>query len=285
MPISAIVLTKNEAEGIAECLRRLENFDEVIVVDSHSVDDTAAIAQEFGAKVVQFSWDGTYPKKKQWALENSGARNNWVLLLDADESPTAELIDELHARTDELQAGTFGAYDLVLHYKFAGRFLDHGHRVVKRSLLDTRVCRFPEVDDLDAPGIREVEGHYQPQSEKPIGRLRGRLSHDDKDPVGTWFDRHNRYAEWEAHLLATPGTGEHVAANRSTLGRVWARVPAKPLVFFVYSYVIRLGFLDGRAGRDYAIALSGYYWQIGVKYREQTRLRSTQVVAHVGAEG
>lgn len=275
IPISVIVLAKNEAEGIAHTLGRLGDFDEVFLVDSHSEDATVSIAESLGARILQFTWDGRYPKKKQWALENAPVRNEWILLLDADEYPSPELINEL--RKGEWNAPGHAAHDIVLSYRFAGRFLRHGHRVTKRSLLKRGRARFPEVGDLDAPGIREVEGHYQPTVDEAIGTLNGRLVHDDRDPVRTWFDRHNRYSDWEAHLRMNEITRREIASRRTAKGAFFDRIPFKPVVFFVYSYIARLGFLDGRAGLDYAVALSTYYWQIGVKTRELARAKDKRI--------
>lgn len=269
IPVSVVILTKNEQKNIAQTIQSVRSFDDVVVVDSASTDGTAEIARSLGARVVQFHWDGSYPKKKQWSLNNASLTHNWVLLLDADERPSNELIREIAslATSKGIDAGP-DAYDIGLMYRFAGRVLRFGHRVTKRSLLDRSVVRFPEVGDLDAPGIREVEGHYQPKGRDTPGHLRGRIIHDDRDPVSTWFDRHNRYSDWEAHLRRNRTLRRTVANERSSRGSVFDRVPAKPAVFFIYSYVLRLGFLDGRAGFDYAIALSLYYWQIGLKVRE-----------------
>ncbi|MET0990543.1 MAG: hypothetical protein ABWY54_07850, partial [Glaciihabitans sp.] len=165
------------------------------------------------------------------------------------------------------------AFDIHLSYRFAGRFLKHGHQVTKRSLLHRERSSFPVIDDLSAPGIREVEGHYQPTADR-IGTLRHKIMHDDDDPVSSWFDRHNRYSDWEAHLALNRSLKADIASKRTAKGRVFDSVPFKPIAFFVYSYVARLGFLDGRAGLDYAIALSTYYWQIGVKIRELKRAYS-----------
>lgn len=266
--ISVIVLTKNEAAGIAQTLSRLTDFDEVIVVDSLSNDDTVAIARAYGARVVDFEWDGTYPKKKQWSLDHAGARNNWVLLLDADEFPSKSLIRELAALGPSLITSDAAAYDINLLYRFAGKFLRYGHVVTKRSLLHVDRSRFPVIDDLEAPGIREVEGHYQPEANAPIGKLRGRILHDDRDPVTSWFARHNRYSDWEAHLAQNEALRAEVASKRTLKGRIFDAVPCKPVLFFVYAYFVRGGLLDGRPGLDYALALSMYYWQIGVKTRE-----------------
>lgn len=267
---TAIVLAKNEEVGLGDTLSYLTEFDQVIVVDSHSTDSTVAIAVAAGAEVAQFTWDGAYPKKKQWAIEHSGVRHEWVLLLDADEKPSQELVDEVRSVVAVNDPAVSG-YDILLSYRFAGRVLKHGHRVMKRSLLRAGSTKFPEVNDLDAPGIREVEGHYQPDVEGRIGALHGRILHDDQDPVTTWFARHNRYSDWEAHLRAHPATRAAVAAKRSKKGQLFDLVPFKPVLFFCYSYFARAGFLDGRAGLDYALALAMYYWQIEVKERELQR--------------
>lgn len=269
--VSVIVLTKNEEAGIRATLDQLRDFDDVIVVDSASIDRTAEIARECGARIVDFHWNGEYPKKKQWALDRAGAKNAWVLLLDADEYPTPAFVEELRQLAPRLGQDGVGAYDIALLYRFAGRLLRHGHVVTKRSLLDTRVTRFPVVDDLDAQGIREMEGHYQPESTAEVGSLKARLVHDDRDPVSTWFDRHNRYSDWEAHLRMNAEARREIATKRSRNGQIFDKVPFKPIAFFAYAYVARAGFLDGRAGFDYALALSFYYWQIGVKHRELRR--------------
>ncbi|WIB64148.1 glycosyltransferase family 2 protein [Curtobacterium sp. MCBD17_040] len=264
-----MIIAKDEELGIGRVLQRLDDFDQVVVVDSHSTDRTREIAESFGADVVLFAWDGTYPKKKQWSLEQRVLKHRWVLLLDADEYPAQALIDELRSLAPRLGDMTdFGAYDLTLLYKFAGRFLKNGHRVTKRSLVDRYACKFPEIGDLEAPGIREVEGHYQPQTSKKVGRLDNPICHDDQDPLSSWFERHNRYSDWEAYLNQHRSLKHEIALKRSWKGRMFDRVPFKPLLFFLYAYVLRLGFRDGRPGFDYAFALASYYWQIGIKTRE-----------------
>lgn len=269
--VSVIVLTRNEEVGLEQTLNKLVDFGEVIIVDSASEDATRAIAEARGARVVDFHWDGRYPKKKQWSLDHVGASSEWILLLDADEYPTPDLINEIRGLEKMLKRSDIAAFDIGLTYRFGGRFLRHGHRVTKRSLVHVKRVNFPEFDDLGAPGIREVEGHYQPIPTNPVGKLRGRLFHDDRDPVSSWFARHNRYSDWEAYLRMRSGLRREVASRRTLKGKVFDGVPFKPVLFFLYSYIARAGFLDGRAGLDYATALSTYYWQIEVKHRELKR--------------
>src|SRR6267154_3668613 len=97
-PVSVIVPVKNEAENLRRCLPALAWADQVIVVDSQSTDETAIVAREHGAEVVQFHFNGTYPKKKNWALDNLPFRNEWVLIVDADEVVVPELAEEIGLR-------------------------------------------------------------------------------------------------------------------------------------------------------------------------------------------
>ncbi len=85
MPVSVIVPIRNEAQNLARCLASVGWADEIFVVDSESTDGSQRIAEEFGARVVQFEFNGTWPKKKNWALENLPFPHEWVFIVDADE--------------------------------------------------------------------------------------------------------------------------------------------------------------------------------------------------------
>ncbi len=274
LPIVVAIPTKNEAENITAAVRSvIDHFEAVVVVDSDSTDDTRALAKAEGAEVVPYTWDGRYPKKKQWCLENVRTETDWLLHLDGDEIASPELIAELK-RIFEVPPGKVvrpAAFDVPLGYWFAGRRLRHGYTIVKRVLVDRTRCRFPEPDDLEAPGMGEVEGHYQPLA-SPVAVLSGTLEHHDRDPVRTWFDRHNRYADWEAWLEHHPEAREQIRRAKTRQGQLFHKAPLKPLVSFAYGYLYKGGFLDGRAGLDYALAMSFYRWQIGLKTREYGRL-------------
>ncbi|GLY29855.1 glycosyltransferase family 2 protein [Kineosporia sp. NBRC 101731] len=276
IPISVIIMTINEERVLEHTLKSVAPFAQVFVVDSHSTDRTLAIAEEHHAKVVQFTWDGGYPKKKEWALLNLDFTYDWVLYLDADEMVTPRLAAELSA----LMQGRLdhAAYDVELDYWFLGRMLRHGHRVTKRVLLDRTRSAWPHVDDLGVKNMWEVEGHYQPMIDGSIGRLTGTLHHNDRDPLFDYFARHNRYSDWEAHLAEREALAKSVQGVRTERGKRYARVPFKPLAFFFYSYVARRGFLDGRAGFHYAVAHAFYFWQISAKRREIALLNREQTI-------
>jgi glycosyltransferase involved in cell wall biosynthesis len=267
--VSVVVMTKNEEHNVEQCLASLMRFDEVFVVDSESTDRTRELAEQGGARVVPFDWNGQYPKKKQWSLENLPFSHDWVLFVDADELVTLELADEIMRLFNRgpTHSGYFVAYD----YVFLGRILRHGWRPRKLVLLDRRVSRFLDIDDLEVANFWEVEGHYQPEVRGSVGSLESRMVHNDHDTLYQYFHRHNRYSDWEAHINVR-GVGsdprEATLGLRSVLKRMLGRIPFRGPFFFIYCYWIRGGFLDGRAGLHYALAKSYYYWQIGLKQRE-----------------
>ena len=263
IPISVMIMTLNEERVLEHTLQSVAAFAQVFVVDSHSTDRTLEIADQYNCEVVQFTWDGGYPKKKEWALLNLDYRYDWILYLDADEMVTTRLANELADLMK--QPPEHAAYDVELDYWFLGKMLRYGHRVTKRVLLNRHRAAWPHVDDLGVKNMWEVEGHYQPTINGSIGRLVGRLHHNDRDPLFDYFARHNRYSDWEAHLAESAVRSKSVQGSRTERGKRYARVPFKPLAFFFYSFVARRGFLDGKAGFHYAVAHAFYFWQIGIK--------------------
>ncbi|AWJ89905.1 glycosyl transferase [Azospirillum baldaniorum] len=272
IPVSVVVMTRNEAVNLPHCLSALGSFAERFVVDSGSTDGTPAIAEAAGARVVPFRWDGRYPKKKQWCLDQLSFRQDWVLFVDADERLGGALVEEITAL---MTAGPrHSGYFVDGHPVFLGRRLRFGARNRKLMLFDRRKAHFPTVPDLDVATMWEVEGHYQPVIAGTVGRLRHSLTHSDDKPIAAWFDRHARYADWEAALRSDGRMADLI--QRESGARRWLKawfgvVPARPLLVFLYGYVWRLGFLDGGPGFQHALARAFYYWQIGLKIADARR--------------
>ena len=280
-PVSILIPTKNEQENIGKCLDSVSWADEVWVVDSRSKDQTPNIARSLGANVVDFVWDGKGPRKRNWALQNLPWKHEWVLLLDADEEVTPELRDEISAvvRAENVQAG----FLIRFHYYFLGRKLRHGDPLWKLCLVKHRRARFETIHVPDVTGY-DVELHEWVRVDGPIGRLRSALVHRDVEDLHHHFHRHNIYSDWEA-LLRTRYRHRNRAAEvqpklfgspverRRFLKRLFLAFPGKPWIYFLYSYVLRGGFLDGREGFIYTVLKSFYWYQISVKEYE-IRLRA-----------
>ena len=107
VPVSVLIPAKNEESNLPACLESVARADEIFVVDSQSEDRSIEICEEFGAKVVQFHFNGTWPKKKNWSLENLPFRNEWVLIVDCDERITDASWDEIF---EKIQAPGFSGY-------------------------------------------------------------------------------------------------------------------------------------------------------------------------------
>ncbi len=167
IPVSVVVMTRNEAANLPHCLAALDRFAEVFVADSPGDDGTADIARAWGARVVPFVWDGRPPRKKQWCLDHLPFAHEWVFFVDADEAPTAALAEEVAAL---MAAGPRAAgYWVTGRPVFLGRTLRFGAVNRKLALFDRTRARFPDVDDRDVPAMWEVEGHYQPVVDGPLG--------------------------------------------------------------------------------------------------------------------
>ena len=257
IPVSVLVPIRNEAANLARCLGSVRWADEVFVVDSASTDGSQRIAAEFGARVVQFDFNGTWPKKKNWALENLPFRNEWVFILDADEVlPPAAAAEFGEAIAG---AGATVGYWINRRFMFMGRWLRHAYypnwnlRLFRHSL-----GRYEKLTDAaTASGDNEVHEHVVVQG--PTGRLRCEMDHYAFPSVEVFVEKHNRYSNWEARVAVAAELGESAGnlqsatvAKRRKLKQLSQRLPFRPLLRFLYVYLWQRGFLDGREGYYFA---------------------------------
>ena len=178
------------------------------------------------------------------------------------------------ALAEDMRGLDFSAagYFVAGQYVFEGRVLRHGLRNKKLALLDRRRMAFPVVDDLDLPGMGEIEGHYQPRL-KPgyetdrIGFLKAPLIHDAYDDPAAWEARHRRYAAWEAGMNARRAWPEEDRVYRRALKALFRRLPFRSAAAFFHCYVLKAGFLDGGPGYRFALSRAAYYRMIAAHGR------------------
>ena len=285
-PLSVIVPVKNEADNLRRCLPALAWADQVFVVDSQSGDGTREIAAEMGATVVDFHYSGGYPKKKNWALETLPFRNEWVLIVDADEVVPPELAREIRERIARDEAD--GYYLNSRYYFLGGRIKHCGYSECwNLRLFKHRMGRYEKLIDGAGGRAGDNEAHEHVELNGRVLRLAGMLDHYAYPTIAAWVEKHNRYAIWEAsvhdRLMSEPipasiGRGKRF---KRRLKRLAARLPLRPLVRFGYAYFLRLGFLDGRPGFYFCGLLAFYDFLIEANRFEQ-RLTTR---AGVGASG
>ena len=261
IPVSVLVVTKNEERRIERCLSQLTEFSEVIVIDSNSQDTTQDIAARLGARVIPYEWNGAYPKKRQWVLDTQNIGYNWIFWLDADEVLSCDIIQEIKGlfKYKPIHAGYF----IKGQYLWDGMPLKYGLMNNKLVLFDRRKIHFPEIDDLDCDAMGEIEGHYQPVlksefSDEKIGQLHNSVLHDAYDDEKSWHLRHEKYAKWEAYMNRNQVWPKDPVRLREVLKKITRTSPFRPYLMFLYSYFFRLGFLDGRAGFEFALSRKRY---------------------------
>jgi glycosyltransferase involved in cell wall biosynthesis len=279
LPLTVLVAAKNEEANLGKCLAALAPAARVIVVDSHSTDRTAQTARAGGAEVVQFDYRGGYPKKRQWALDTLPLTTEWVLLLDADEVIPPPLWAEIGAAVAD--PGAAAAYLITKGFHFLGRRFRFGGFSFAAVLLFRRGrARFERVRD-DPAHACDMEVHERVIVDGPIGRLRTPLVHEDFKGLEAYLDRHNRYSTWEAHarhhFLLTGRWGQDTVRprlfgntqERRRFLKFWAvRAPFEPQLWFLYHYVFRLGFLEGRPGLIASQLRAAYIAQVRAKLSE-----------------
>ena len=221
-PLSAVLITHNAASQIEPCLESLKFADEILVVDSASSDETRAIAERHGARVIDKEWLG-FGRQKQFAAEQ--AAHDWVLSVDADERVSEELAASIRAA---LEQPAVTVHRMARCNRFLGRWLRHGEGYPDWSarLFDRRAARWSD----DAV-------HEKLLSAVTPGTLAGDLLHESAEDLAQYLAKQNRYTSLAARELHERG------AQAGAL-----RMLVSPLVRFVKFYLLRLGFLDGMPG-------------------------------------
>jgi glycosyltransferase involved in cell wall biosynthesis len=259
LPISVIIPVRNEARNLPRCLESLRGVAEVYVIDSHSSDETGAIARSCGAKVVQFDYPGGWPKKRQWAMDTLPFAHDWVLLLDADEILTPELAAEIRTA---VQDPKIDGFYIALRMYFLGKILRHGDaNFYKLSLFRRAKGRFEcRLKDQDA-SMCDMEVHEHMMVDGPKAKLSHPLVHHNVDSLSRYIQKHDNYSNWEASVWAQgesrlgelpPAFWGTQAQRRRWLKWKFLNIPGSPFLFFLYKYIFRLGFLDARPGLIYA---------------------------------
>ncbi|MEO0550729.1 MAG: glycosyltransferase family 2 protein [Pseudomonadota bacterium] len=271
LPVTVVVPVKNEEANLHACLSQLSSFEQIVVVDSSSTDRTPEIAAEFGAKYLNFTWDGKFPKKRNWVLTNHPPETDWVLFLDADEIIDQTFCDEL---AETLAVTKHSAFWLNFSNYFLGKELKHGVPQRKLALFRVGSGLYERIEE-DGWSTLDMEIHEHPVIEGSVGEIKAQIEHNDDRGISKFIERHRNYAMWEAKRVKTLRAkgaemfDDLTPRQRSKYKNIdkwwfcWS--------YFVLTYVIRLGFLDGRTGFDYAFYKFWYFRTIRLMIEDDRR--------------
>ena len=255
---SVIILTYNEEKSIKSCLESLNWCDDVILIDSGSTDKTVEIAKSFKARVFNNAFEN-FGQQRNYAIDSISFKYDWVFHLDADEHFNDELLNECNQAIHNYDYGAF----MVPSKTFLW-----GTWLKKSGSYPVYQMRFHKLGDA-----RFIQfGHGQRESEimKGLGFLKTPYNHFAFEKgISTWFIKHIRYAEEEAQnniknkgiISLNAFFSKDNLVFRRNLKNFSARLPFRSLFKFVYLYIFKMGFLDGRSGLIY-ITMQCIYEQI-----------------------
>lgn len=264
VPISAVVLSHNEAANLPRCLRALRGCAEIVVVDDGSTDDSPRIAAEGGARVVVHPF-ASFADQRNWAMDQAGLRHDWVLHLDADEVVPPALLEEIRRGLPALAPGAAG---------FLARKVMLGQKWLRFSA-DYPVF-VPRLIHRQGPRYA-MRGHGETLAGLPeaVYFAEPLLHYNFSKGWAEWRARHLRYAAAEAARIRSGAavvslralaSGDR-AVRRAAARALSYRLPGRPALRFLYAYLVRLGFLDGKEGWMFCRAMASYERMIDAALR------------------
>lgn len=253
LDLSVIILTKDEELHIARCLENVNQFaKKVYVIDCHSTDGTQEIARSLGAEVIEHEWPGNQAAQFNWALDNIPIDTEWILRIDADEYLTDELIAELEEYIP-IADDNVSALVLPLGRAFMGRILKHG---IVNGISMVRMFRCGKARYEN----RQMDEHLN-ILDGEIHTCQNKFIDDNRMPLSFFIKKHDNYAQREACLLLEAEiANDAINSNSEELAEVvqkkrkqkdwYSRLPlfTRAFAYFIYRYIFKLGFLDGKEG-------------------------------------
>jgi len=272
---SALILTLNEERNLPACLASLAGCNDIVVLDSGSVDRTAEIARLAGARVVTHRFTN-FADQRNYAHEHILFKNDWVFHLDADEQMTVDLLRECSSLSAQNAGGIDGFF-------VAPRMIYHGRWIPHCTDFPAYQARFGHVRRF-----RFIQaGHGQREDPSLcLGTLNANYLHNISSHTDTELaEKHRHYAKQEAiAFINRPKVPKHLLfrlcsfnklVRRRALKELSLRLPARGALRFLYQYLWRCGFLDGRAGLSYCVLLSRYENWIASEIRNQLLVLKT----------
>ena len=280
--VTIVFPVKNEATNLRRAIPLVRGLGPVVVVDSGSEDNTVSVAKDLGAEVLHFGWDGQFPKKRNWTLQNYAFKTEWVLFLDADEFADPVFLEEVSAvLADTPHVGFW----LNFENHFMGRKLSGGDPFKKLALFRVGAGEYEKIEE-DHWSHLDMEVHEHPALDGSVGEILAPIEHNDFRGLKHYIAKHNEYSSWEAARYLRL-SGFKSAKVKKWEGEEWLNLTDRqkkkyrnlakwwfaPAYFFA-SFFLKKGFIDGSVGFHFALMKAIYFYQIRLKILEQVSVAS-----------
>ena len=269
LDLTIAIPVKNEERNLPGCIKAIgKDFaSSIIIIDSGSNDRTKEIAKENNIDIVDFKWDGKFPKKRNWFLRNHTLQTKWILFLDADEYLTEEFKTEVREKLNqEDKVGYWLSYSIY----FLGSQLKGGYPLKKLALFKIGAGEYEQIDE-NAWSQLDMEVHEHPHLTGEVGKIKAKIDHQDFRGVSHYVIKHNEYAAWEASRFVKATSNKSLSSLWTWKQRLKYWLKKSPLVgpaYFFGSFFLLGGFRDGARGLAFAILKMSYFTQVYCKIRE-----------------
>ncbi len=276
LDLTIAIPARNENKNLPGCLAAIgKGFaKKVVVIDSASKDNTRQIAEDFGAEVINFVWDGKFPKKRNWYLRNHTPDTKWILFLDADEYINDEFKTEL---INALQRDDKVGYWLRYSIYFLGKKLKGGYPLHKLALFKVGNGEYEQIDE-DHWSNLDMEVHEHPILNGKTGVLKNKIDHQDFGGISHYIAKHNEYASWEAGKFLKTYRNLEIASKWTFKQRLKYGLMRSIFIgpaYFLGSFILLEGFgMENRL--TFATLKMSYFNEVYCKIREMkyTMVRS-----------
>ena len=266
MSVSVLILTLNEEQNLPACLSSLGWCDDIVILDSFSSDSTKQIAEDAGVRFLEHHFDD-YASQRSYGVDEIDYKYDWLLMVDADEMVPEALAQEIKAALGKVAPET-------TLYRMRRKDYLFGKWIKRSSGYPTWFGRLMRIGFVRIE--RSINEEYV--TDGKVEYLQNHLDHYPFNKgFSAWLEKHNRYSTMEAELVARgtfvqPTIGDLFSRDptlrRKAMKTVLYRMPFRPLLVFVYLFVFRMGFLDGKAGLIFCCLRSWYEFMIDCKVLE-----------------
>ena len=275
--LTVVIPAKNEEANISACLNSIGSgwAREIIVVDSSSSDSTVPFAKKSGASVINFVWNGKFPKKRNWFLRNYPISTKWVMFLDADEYLTEDFKNEVRAI---LETTSHVGFWLNYTNYFMGKRMRGGYPFTKLALFRVGAGEYEKIDEARWSHL-DMEVHEHPILDGTVGVIKTKIEHNDFKSISHYIRKHNEYADWEANRYVNSLKqlkDRNILTWKQKLKYSFLGTPFIGVLYFIGSYIFMGGFLNGARGLCFSIFKMAYFTQVYCSIRDIKRNQTSQ---------